>query len=1495
MAEDLQIRIPVTLDTENILAEIDRIKKTITQDSKYHLDVIAKISDNSISVIQGQLSALTSKKYEVNIGTSVSNTQAQMSQIKNQVQSQLTDIQGVVNNSASNIASAINNAINTSTKSFSIDSSITQQMTDYFMRTFDLMEQSKDGTVVVKNEVESLMKQLANVFTTGDTKRIEEYQTQLLTLAETYGKLSTNMEAVQRLELIRSSYDGIGGNINPYYKAEYADAFGSADIARQTFNEVFGIGKWSWNKNTREINGNYLQSDPLGIADSSITDQLITYCNAIIEAKSQLKQKVVDSLSDEQLSYIFQELQKISGIKFPDPSQFTRQMETLKASVKDAYGNIKISYPTYDELAKVYGSDTVNAFMDSLAGSSKQWQIVENSTNATIKSVEQYNSILSQSQAIQKAYDNELKSYSNNVTQQMGDVTTSASTVEKAVTQVQNATAQTVSSLSPIQTQYKTTFENIANVVKVAEDEFRRFGEVSSVSNKPAFTENGIEYYKDFTIQVKAATGEVQKFKYAMQTDERTGNIFYQLQNINEADAGIQKLINDIERAKASFQAKLANFESTNQGLTGGLQSEIQAVQTALNNLSTYDGIKNVEIAFNNLVASSKAITANIKAVGSSLNPIDNAENVISKMPVDIQKLANGFSALKKQPEDADNIIKQLQNDLQKVIELEQQGGKNRAWSEAYKTLQQDLRNSTNYLKLLQETEKSSTNSSSLINNVKSYQTLLQQTADEWKSQGLYIGEVKKQMSSMLNHIGQIKNEAKLQEYVSTFDKLSANVLRLKVNLDAQVESQNKIYQLQTQIAKLGVNDVTNKSYLTQQLADEEKHLQNLQMQSATLKNIVSIAEQETIVYERTAKAREQMVLTTNHQADTQMAKNIEQVDKYATSVENAIKRLNSLKANNIFTNNAGNLNVQNQISQINQLITKFTEAQTTINGMKSTGTIDNTQFANLTSVITDLDTKFREVTSSANALQTQLKQTNGQEAQSGKIKVLISQLEAFAVANSKAMKSNKLLSSGKTVSQEWNAMMSQLKAGADPTVTRQIANNFRVVRNEVKALGLEGSTTFQNLWASIQKFSRWMGITASVSRLVMKVRQAITEIKDLDSILTEISKTSDRTAESLEKLGDSAFEAASKYGRTASDYLTGVQEMSRAGFGEQASEQMAELSLLAQSAGDMEADLANEYLIAMNAAYRYEGNVQTLNDALDRQNYITNRNAVNMEELTNATKVAGSQAAQSGVDIDKMTAAVGTMIATTQEGGETAGRAFKAILMNLRQVSAEADDIGDGGEAITTESLTKYEKACEALGVSLKTVKDGVVALRDPMEILDELATAVKGEAEDSVKVANLINSVGGKLRGNQMISLLRNWDTYKKMLSEFNSEEAIGSALEEANKSANNLQGRLNALSNSFTELVNNFADSNTLKSFVNLLNGILTTVNGLIKNFGTLQTIIPMVFAGLSLKNVGEQNKHARFCTATYNKYRECNTFQNKVVKLLGNAKALQPLIA
>jgi hypothetical protein len=85
---------------------------------------------------------------------------------------------------------------------------------------------------------------------------------------------------------------------------------------------------------------------------------------------------------------------------------------------------------------------------------------------------------------------------------------------------------------------------------------------------------------------------------------------------------------------------------------------------------------------------------------------------------------------------------------------------------------------------------------------------------------------------------------------------------------------------------------------------------------------------------------------------------------------------------------------------------------------------------------------------------------------------------------------------------------------------------------------------------------------------------------------------------------------------------------------------------------------------------------------------------------------------------------------------------------MNLQQVKATATEIGDEGEDITSSSLSKYEKAVAALGVSMKQIKNGVISLRNPMEILRDLAAAVSKESKDSIKVANLLSSVGGKYR---------------------------------------------------------------------------------------------------------------------------------------------------
>lgn len=338
----------------------------------------------------------------------------------------------------------------------------------------------------------------------------------------------------------------------------------------------------------------------------------------------------------------------------------------------------------------------------------------------------------------------------------------------------------------------------------------------------------------------------------------------------------------------------------------------------------------------------------------------------------------------------------------------------------------------------------------------------------------------------------------------------------------------------------------------------------------------------------------------------------------------------------------------------------------------------------------------------------------------------------------------------------------------------KYIETELKKIDTQQRGMGKLG-LAFKDQWAqAVDSFKTWLSASSAVMLVVSKTKEAVTELKEIDTILTEISKTNDKLSKSdLKNIGNNAFETASKYGKKATDYLSGVQEASRAGY--ENAENIAELSTAAQGAGDMTAELANSYIIATDKAYGMEGSVQKLTQTLDGANEITNHNAVNMTELAEGMKVVGSQAASSQISVEETTAALGTLIAVTQQGGSQMGNAFKGILMNLRQVTGEVD-----GEEIDQESLTKYEKACEALGVSLSEVKDGAVSLKEPMQILKELSAEYTKLDKDDAKRANLLSAIGGKYRANALNAILENWSTYENMLQQY--ADGDGSMAEEA-----------------------------------------------------------------------------------------------------------------
>ena len=365
--------------------------------------------------------------------------------------------------------------------------------------------------------------------------------------------------------------------------------------------------------------------------------------------------------------------------------------------------------------------------------------------------------------------------------------------------------------------------------------------------------------------------------------------------------------------------------------------------------------------------------------------------------------------------------------------------------------------------------------------------------------------------------------------------------------------------------------------------------------------------------------------------------------------------------------------------------------------------------------------------------------------------------LKAWADNNTKAMSKY-----GAEIEQIIGTLTS-LETNLTKLDMQRIDTQINTIKSSARDTGNLGLTVFDKLNKAVEKFSGWSVATGTVMKTVSEVRNSVNELKDVDNILTEISKTSDRTKSELKTLGNESFGHASKFGLKASNWLTGVQEMNRSGFYGEQGNALADTSTLAQSAGDMTAEVANNWILATNAAYKYDAQAEKLNTVLDGANQITNRNSVNMTDLANAMTTVGSNAANAGVKVNELSALIGTAVATTKKEGNEVGTAYKSIFVNLQNTSS-----------------SKIVNTLQKAGTSMTEMKNGIEQLRSPIAILKDLAKTYNELDEKDPLRSEITRNIGGKHYANILGSTLDGWSQYEKMLQDYS--EGSGSAMKEA-----------------------------------------------------------------------------------------------------------------
>lgn len=476
---------------------------------------------------------------------------------------------------------------------------------------------------------------------------------------------------------------------------------------------------------------------------------------------------------------------------------------------------------------------------------------------------------------------------------------------------------------------------------------------------------------------------------------------------------------------------------------------------------------------------------------------------------------------------------------------------------------------------------KSTLNFLSQINEkIMSIQSKTTKQSNPLKEGTTYYDNYNKKLTETVSKIEEIKNANKT---LSTEQKNEIKKMITELSLYAK-EQQKLAYP--PMISSTSIEDSVEKAKATLSTLEQKWKTQGI-LTGEFKAQVVNLRTELDQVGNTEGLKKYNTSLKLVQESAKQLLSTEKQYVQVEQDISNAISKLNSLSNSPVFSKNDSNPQVAQTKQEITQLINEYKSLKTEMQG-----DITSAGLENLGVKLDRLNTRFNSACASAEQFERELKDDNSAEQLAQKVSVLTNRIEAFRKANKK---------SEKLFGGEYDRILSQL---SEPNIDLQTYNRlnkeFQKLRLEINKADKAGKNLWQTFKEKLTKFTGWMSMTYAVTLFTSNVRSAVSELKEMDSILTEISKTSDRTEESLKKLGKDSFTTASKYGRTASDYLIGVQEMSRAGFGEKESEQMAELSLLAQSAGDMTAELANEYLIATNAGYQLGGSAEKLNSVLD-------------------------------------------------------------------------------------------------------------------------------------------------------------------------------------------------------------------------------------------------------------------------------------------------------
>ena len=345
-----------------------------------------------------------------------------------------------------------------------------------------------------------------------------------------------------------------------------------------------------------------------------------------------------------------------------------------------------------------------------------------------------------------------------------------------------------------------------------------------------------------------------------------------------------------------------------------------------------------------------------------------------------------------------------------------------------------------------------------------------------------------------------------------------------------------------------------------------------------------------------------------------------------------------------------------------------------------------------------------------------------------------------------------------------------------------------------------------------------------AISAIKSQAESAVKAVTDLNQAMTLVNMTmSNMTDASLNSLKQQSIDMAkelSTYTKTVTDAITIYANENESAASMLAKAQPTVLlsaasGMKASAAADAIQGILNQFDMAEDQAMHVADTVEKLSSE------ITLDFSKGCDTISQSIATSGSVVNEAGMSFEKYAALVSTTAEKTRQSGSVIGNAFKTIFSRISRSK----------DGLTTDAeMSDAEEAFKSVGVSVRGA-DG--DLRDVSDTLDDL-NKVWRTLNHSQK-SYVAEMSAGTRQKNIFIAVM---DSYNKALQlEQDALDSSGTAMEINDKRADSINGKLEKLSATMTQLYSDALPEEAIEGMLDFATSIAEVAD----NLGLLQGAI------------------------------------------------------